>query len=60
MDVAVRVIKIFGNKGDCFSAPGDVTIMNVFSHLKDGGAEIYVSSNREPSTYFLVSLKKNT
>ena len=41
MNVPVRVVKIICTKDNRFLTPGDVTKMNVFSHLYEGGgAEI--------------------
>ena len=56
MVVAVRVIKIFGVKDNCFSTLGDVTKNDFFSHLflKGGGAEISSTEISDPENSILL------
>ena len=54
MVIAVRVIKIIGNKDDCFSTLGDVTKNECLSNLKEGGAEILSIDISNPQNLILL------
>ena len=48
MAVAIRVIKVLSTKDSPFSTLGGVTEMNVFSHVKEGGAKILSTEISDP------------